>query len=252
MSPIMQTRRLPNARIRCLPASAWMGGAAAQGELLAERRSYRRESRRTRAQLQSAKRDGRSRKKNTRTRSNAEGVVLAIRRQVPLFKTCMRKLRCSGLPCPASSQPVHPRCPSALLPTAFGRRNRGMAADAPARSRRALASGNWATTKSSYAPTRKGSGVSVSGATLHCSGVLPFYAGVFVSMLNSDSVPLRSVARSTAKQVRIIGIAGINVDLFLRLPAGVPARLDAELRERGIGAIHIVIAGIIVLGLATL
>src|SRR5271165_2069800 len=52
--------------------------------------------------------------------------------------------------------------------------------------------------------------------------------------------------------MRVIGIAGVNRDLFFGPAAGVPARLHSELREHGIRASHIMIARIVVLGLATL
>src|ERR1019366_9485319 len=48
--------------------------------------------------------------------------------------------------------------------------------------------------------------------------------------------------------MRIIWTAGVNLDLFLGVPAGVPAGLHLELRKHGIGATDVVVARVVVLG----
>src|ERR1017187_6502544 len=55
-------------------------------------------------------------------------------------------------------------------------------------------------------------------------------------------------ADSFLEQMRIIRTAGVDRDLFLGVPAGVPAGLYPELRKHGIGATDVVVARVVVLG----
>src|ERR1017187_1048972 len=59
----------------------------------------------------------------------------------------------------------------------------------------------------------------------------------------------KRIAKSgSSKQMRIIRGARVDVDLFLGVPAGIPARLYIELRKHGIRATYFVVARVIVLG----
>src|ERR1022692_5154510 len=59
----------------------------------------------------------------------------------------------------------------------------------------------------------------------------------------------KRIAKSgSSKQMRIIRGARVDVDLFLGVPAGIPARLYIELRKHGIRATYVVVARVIVLG----
>src|SRR5664279_1535200 len=59
----------------------------------------------------------------------------------------------------------------------------------------------------------------------------------------------KRIAKSDpSKQMRIIRGAGVDVDLFLGVPAGVPAGLYPELRKHGIRATYVMVARVVVLG----
>src|SRR5664279_6018011 len=59
----------------------------------------------------------------------------------------------------------------------------------------------------------------------------------------------KRIAKSdSSKQMRIIGSARVDVDLFLGVPAGVPAGLYPELGKHGVRATYCVVAPVIVLG----
>src|ERR1035437_3702979 len=59
----------------------------------------------------------------------------------------------------------------------------------------------------------------------------------------------KRIAKSgSSKQMRIIRGARVDVDLFLGVPAGIPARLYPELGKHGIRATYVMVARVVVLG----